>query len=114
MDVGVVAADNVTGGHVDDVLTLVGEKASDLLPFEAEGGPAGKEDAILGRSRQPRCFGVISALGSIRMGFNLDLAGFALLRTTTSLLQDEGGSDHGPLRVAQDALPSDWLACCFP
>lgn len=47
MDVGVVASDDVTGGHVDDVLALVGKEASDFIPLEAEGRPAGKEDAIL-------------------------------------------------------------------
>jgi hypothetical protein len=53
VDVGVVAAHDVTSRHIDDVLALVGKEASDLISLETEGRPAGEEDPILNVSRQP-------------------------------------------------------------
>ena len=47
MDVRIVTSHNVAGGHIDDVLTLVGQKAPDRVVLQAEGRPAGEEDAVL-------------------------------------------------------------------
>ena len=80
LDVGVVAADDVARGDVDDILALVGEQGLDLAVDQADGGPAGEEDG------------------------RLDAARAALLLGAASLLEDEGGGGGSTLRVTQDAL----------
>lgn len=79
-DIGVVAADNVAGGDVDHVLTLVGEEGGDLVVSQADRGPAGEEDGTLD-----------AALVSVKL-------------STAGLLEDKGGSGGGALGVAQDAI----------
>lgn len=97
MDVGVVAPHDVTSRHINDVLTLVSQQASDRIALQPQGGPASKENTVL---RNVSVQITRSALGRSRRArsyTNLDLSRSVLLFASASLLENESRGNHGPL-----------------